>query len=47
MDNLEGQLGEVRMVVEITRLATGKTETMEIIGKVGEVLPAPAKEEDE
>lgn len=32
--NLQGQPGELRMVLEITRAATGKTETVELIGHI-------------
>jgi hypothetical protein len=34
MTELIGQVGEVRMTLEITRAATGKTETVEVVGKV-------------
>lgn len=34
MADLNGPEGELRMVVEIKRAATGKTDTIEIIGKV-------------
>lgn len=34
MANLGGEIGEVRMTLEITRAATGLTETVEVIGKV-------------
>jgi hypothetical protein len=32
MSSLVGQKGEVHMTVEITRAATGKTETYELVG---------------
>jgi len=32
MADLEGQIGELRMVLEIVRKDTGKTETIELIG---------------
>lgn len=32
--NLQGQPGELRMTVEVTRAATGKTETFELVGTV-------------
>jgi len=32
--NLEGQMGEVRMTVQVTRAATGLTEEYEMVGKV-------------
>lgn len=31
---LTGQPGELRLTVEITRAATGKTETYELIGNI-------------
>lgn len=34
MADLSGQIGELRMVVEIKRKETGETETVELIGKV-------------
>ncbi len=34
MSELKGQTGELRMTVEITRKATGKVETVELIGTV-------------
>lgn len=34
MSELRGQIGEVRMTLDIKRAATGKTETVELIGKV-------------
>ena len=34
MGNLSGQGGELRMVVEVTRKATGKVETVELVGKL-------------
>jgi len=34
MPELTGDVGEVRMTLEITRAATGETETVEIIGKL-------------
>ena len=33
---LQGQPGELRMTLEITRAATGKTETVELVGFVDE-----------
>jgi len=32
--NLKGQMGEVRMTVQVTRAATGLTEEYELVGKV-------------
>lgn len=32
MPELQGQIGEVRMTVQITRKETGKTETVELVG---------------
>lgn len=37
MSELKGQVGEVRMTINIVRKETGKTETYELIGKVGDV----------
>lgn len=34
MIELTGQPGELRFTLEITRAATGETETIEMIGKV-------------
>lgn len=34
MPDLQGQIGELRMTVEITRKATGKVEIFELIGHV-------------
>lgn len=36
MNNLEGQEGELRFTLEIKRAATGKTETVELVGKIGD-----------
>lgn len=36
MSELSGQLGELRMVVEIKRKETGKVETVELVGFVDE-----------
>lgn len=36
MSELNGQPGELRFTVEVKRKATGKVETYELIGKVGE-----------
>jgi hypothetical protein len=43
MSDLKGQPGELRMTVQITRKATGKTETVELVGKVTEEV----KEQDD
>lgn len=40
MTELAGQPGELRIVLEITRAATGKVETVELIG-------TPVQDEDE
>jgi hypothetical protein len=32
MPDLQGQLGELRMTVEVKRAATGETETYELVG---------------
>jgi hypothetical protein len=34
MSDLNGQPGELRMTIEIVRAATGKTETVEMVGKI-------------
>lgn len=34
MADLSGQIGELRMVLEIKRKETGETEIVELIGKV-------------
>jgi hypothetical protein len=34
MNNLQGQEGEVRFTVTVKRVATGKEETFEMVGKV-------------
>lgn len=34
MPDLQGQIGELRMTVEITRKETGKVEIFELIGHV-------------
>lgn len=36
MAELNGQLGELRMTLEITRKETGKVETVELIGRLDE-----------
>lgn len=36
MPELEGQKGELRITLEITRAATGETETVELIGTIVE-----------
>ena len=36
MPDLSGQVGELRFTLEITRAATGLTETVELIGKITE-----------
>jgi hypothetical protein len=34
MIELQGQPGELRFTIEITRAATGKTETVELVGRI-------------
>jgi hypothetical protein len=34
--NLQGQVGELRFTVEITRKETGKVETVELVGFIDE-----------
>ena len=41
MSELSGQVGELRMTIEIKRAATGETETVELIG-----APLPEEEEE-
>lgn len=36
MDNLSGQVGELRFQVQITRKETGKVETYELVGFLDE-----------
>jgi hypothetical protein len=36
MSNLTGQRGEVHMTLQITRAATSKTETVELVGTIAE-----------
>lgn len=36
MINLSGQMGEVRIAVEVTRAETGKTEQYELVGYLDE-----------
>jgi hypothetical protein len=36
MSNLQGKVGELRMIVEVTRAATGLKETHELIGFLDE-----------
>lgn len=47
MPELEGQPGELRIVLEITRAATGETETVELIGKITEEEAAGLSESTE
>ena len=34
--NLQGQEGELRFTIEIKRAETGETETVELVGKIGD-----------
>lgn len=34
MAELQGQVGELRFTVEVTRAETGKVETYELVGKI-------------
>lgn len=43
MSDLQGNPGEVRMTIHVTRKATGKTETHELVGRVVDEV----KEKDE
>lgn len=42
MPDLQGQPGELRFTIEITRAATGETEVVELVGKI-----QPEEEESE
>lgn len=42
MADLVGQIGELRMTIEVTRAATGETETYELVG-----TPLPETDEPE
>lgn len=46
MPDLKGQIGELRMTVEVTRAATGKVEVYELVGHVldEEETPEETKE---
>lgn len=46
MAELVGQMGELRMTIEVTRAATGKTETYELIGTPLQEEDEPAQPED-
>jgi len=47
MNTLSGQPGELRATITITRKATGKQETYELIGTpVAETQPQQQKEQD-
>ena len=35
--DIKGQEGELRFTLEIKRSATGETETVELVGKIGDV----------
>ena len=43
---MEGQLGEIKMTIVITRAETGKVETVELVGKVVDGVFEPVKEEE-
>jgi hypothetical protein len=42
--SLQGPPAEVRMTLQITRAATGKTETVELVGRVAGIEPNPQPE---
>lgn len=46
MAELVGQMGELRMTIEVTRAATGKTETYELIGTPLQEADEPGQPED-
>lgn len=35
--SLNGQEGELKFTLEITRAATGETEVVEMVGKIGDI----------
>lgn len=37
MSELNGQAGELRFTLEIKRAETGETETVEMVGKIGDI----------
>jgi hypothetical protein len=41
MPDLQGQPGELRFTLTVKRAATGKEETFEMVGRVGDAQPAP------
>jgi hypothetical protein len=47
MNELQGQIGEVRMTIHIKRAATGETETHELIGKVMDEVKDEVKEDSD
>lgn len=47
MSELQGQAGEVRMTVSITRKATGKVETVELVGRVDHMEYEETKEQND
>lgn len=46
MPELEGQIGELRFTLEITRAETGETETIEMVGRIGDAAPTEKKDEE-
>ena len=46
MSELKGQPGEVHMTIEITRAATGKVETYELVGHVDPEKTTTSKPEE-
>jgi hypothetical protein len=42
---LQGQPGELRFTLEITRKATGKVETIEMVGHIQPAPPTPEQQE--
>jgi hypothetical protein len=46
MAELVGQIGELRMTIEVKRAATGQTETYELIGTPLQEPDEPAQPED-
>ena len=46
MSDLTGQPGELHFTVQVTRAATGKTETYELIGHIGQDEPTEQPTEE-
>lgn len=42
---INGQPGELKFSLEIKRAATGETETVELVGKIGEALTTEGEQD--